>query len=214
MRIAIAGLLTATLILVSAAAAMIPDPAHAQSAVSFKPPTRGAPSRRIGGATRSGDTDMQLAVIAPASLSYTATPSPVLFLSINGFAERTILTLIADEAIDPLFEREMTFDADGGLQAISLAALDVRLEEGVVYEWSVAIITNPDSRSEDVVSSGTIRYEPSSTDRSDIRSLAESGYWYDLIEALLGPDGRGVDAESMKVFENLAAEAGLPLPAH
>lgn len=212
MRIAIAGLLTAAFILAGAVAVTIPDPAHAQSAITFKPPTRGAPSRRIGGATRSGATDTQLAVIAPATLSYAATQSPVLYLSISGFADRPVLTLIADDAIDPLFEREMTFDADGGLQAISLAALDVRLEEGVVYEWSVAIITNPDSRSEDVISSGTIRYEPSSIDRSDIRSLAESGYWYDLIEALLGADGRGVDAESMKVFEGLAAEAGLPSP--
>lgn len=212
MRIAIAGLLTATFILTGAVAVTIPDPAYAQSAITFKPPTRGAPSRRIGGATRSGATDAQLAVIAPASLSYAATPSPVLYLSIRGFADRPILTLTADDAIDPLFEREISSDADGGLQAISLSALDVRLEEGVVYEWSVAVITNPAARSEDVISSGTIKYEPSPIDRSDIRSLAENGYWYDLIEALLGQDGRGVDTESMKVFEKLAAEAGLPSP--
>ena len=78
--------------------------AKAGGAIIFKPPKRGAPSRRVGGATRSDEIVAALTVIAPEGLAYAATAQPVLYWRIDGPIPNATLTVIADGAIAPLVE--------------------------------------------------------------------------------------------------------------
>jgi hypothetical protein len=81
-----------------------------------------------------------------------------------------------------------------GIQALRLADHGVRLKPQVEYQWSVALVKDPEQRSTDVVSSGTIRYvKPSAalektleqTDASALAAaLAGEGYWYDALKTL------------------------------
>src|SRR5207247_233074 len=65
---------------------------------------------------------------------------------------------------------------------------------GVEYEWVVAMVVDPDSRSQDVLASGYIqRVEPSpalaaklaTAVKSELPAIyAEEGNWYDALDAL------------------------------
>ena len=44
-----------------------------------------------------------------------------------------------------------------GIHAISMESLGIKLEEGVDYEWNVALIPNPLQGSLDITSTGGIR---------------------------------------------------------
>ena len=72
-----------------------------------------------------------------------------------------------------------------GIHAVSLRDTDVVLEDGVEYQWSVAIVHDPERRSRDVVAIGTLeRVATSSTpDGAEaVFALAERGLWYDALQ--------------------------------
>ena len=75
-----------------------------------------------------------------------------------------------------------------GVQRISLAEQKVKLQPGVEYEWSVALVLDPEQRSSDIIASGwAIRVEDApaglggkpSTDL--VTAYAEAGLWYDAL---------------------------------
>jgi len=81
-----------------------------------------------------------------------------------------------------------------GIQRLRLSDHGVKLSPGVEYQWVVALITDPDNRSSDLVASGMIkRIEPSddlkkrataATPDSLAGVYAEAGVWYDALSAL------------------------------
>src|SRR5678815_5340578 len=70
----------------------------------------------------------------------------------------------------------------------------VKLSLGVEYQWVVAVVTDPDNRSRDLVASGVIkRIEPTAelkekmakaTPDSLAGVYAEAGIWYDALAAI------------------------------
>jgi hypothetical protein len=171
----------------------------AGSLIQFRPPTRGAPTRRVGASTRSAGAPIRLQVIAPRTAAYTADPSPTLNWHVTNTDLPAVVTLIVDDRIDPVIEIPVGVPS-AGLHATALADHGVRLRAGVGHEWSVALVADPQARSRDIVASARFVHHPAgpalSPDAGEgarLAALAAGGYWYDLMRALLGPDARTDD---------------------
>jgi hypothetical protein len=160
----------------------------------YLPPMRGAPTRRVGGATRgAGDEDIFVTVLAPEGTGLTSHESPTLYWFVSRAPTRQVeFTLIRDDRIEPVAEVTLGKPAAGGVIEISLAELGVKLEPGVTYEWSIALVKDPLNRSSDIVTSGTLLWKApdgalhsrwKAADEEDKFALyGEAGYWYDAIE--------------------------------
>jgi hypothetical protein len=70
----------------------------------YTPPMRGAPTRRVGGATRGiGDEDIFVAVLAPESTGLTSSASPTLYWFVSRAPTRQVeFALIRDDRIEPV----------------------------------------------------------------------------------------------------------------
>jgi hypothetical protein len=168
--------------------------------VVYQPPQRGVPGGRVGGGTRSdqGRQGFTLEVLAPDHTGWTASGQPELFWFISSPAslpvELTITSLSDADATAPLLEQQIEAAAAAGVHRARLVDLGVRLEAGVTYQWSVAVVPDRERRARDILASGTIqRVEPSGElagkraagpDLELVRLYARSGYWYDAFEAV------------------------------
>ena len=184
----------------SKSAAPAPRAAAAGPALSFLPPAPGTPIRREGGATRGvvGDArELALSVIAPEQAGWSSSDQPELYWFTSRTVGNAIMLTInptSGKAIDPLYEGPIVASGEGGIQAISLQKLGVKLAANIDYEWSVSLVTDPKSPSRDLVASGRIRYAPLSAEMRAALSgasegeqaerLAKSGYWYDVVRLM------------------------------
>ncbi len=160
----------------------------------YQPPLRGAPTRRVGGATRgAGDEDIFATVLAPEGTGLTSRESPTLYWYVSRAPARQVaFALIRDDRVEPVAEVILGRPDAGGITEVSLAKIGVKLEPGVTYEWSIALIKDPLNRSTDIVTSGTLRRKlpgealGSRLDAADFEGkfvlYGEAGYWYDAIE--------------------------------
>lgn len=161
----------------------------------YKPPLRGAPARRVGGATRgSGDSDLVLNVLAPDQTGLTTQAQPTLYWYASKPTNTLIeLTLISDTAEIPVLSKNLVV-TPGGVQAIDLVSYGVTLALDTEYEWFVSVVTNTNQRSKDMTSGGTVRrVAPDAAvvarvaaagERAAPRIYAEAGLWYDAIGSL------------------------------
>jgi hypothetical protein len=163
---------------------------------AYRPPQRGAPAARVGGGTRgTGDASAYIAVITPPHTAYTAHAQPTLFWYLStAVTTRFEFALISDVDVQPMIDSTLSDSLPPGIHWLSLADFGVTLEPGKSYQWSVALVQDPDQRSSDILSSGRIRYEKTSrelaqrlqqsTPEQAVRLYAETGYWYDAIATL------------------------------
>lgn len=163
-------------------------PARAQQGEEpeYNPPSRGAPSGRVGGGTR-GLRALPLAALAPndhTGLTISAQPALYYFLPASS-GVRVALRPADDPNAQPLLDKDFAPPAKTGIQRLELKALGVTLAPGVDYRWTVR-----DARSS---STGTIRRVPVSADlarklngvpagRSRYTLLAREGIWYDALD--------------------------------
>jgi hypothetical protein len=186
-------LVVAPVIAQTQSSSQVTDPPPAASSVLvYKPPLRGAPATRVGGASR-GEQDDQLAlsVLAPESTGLTSGAQPRLYwYSSKGLAEPLEFTLIDEHSIKPLVELKVPASQPG----IHALRLDYALKPEGEYQWSIAAVTDPNQRAGDVIASGTIKRTQLSTTleallkQTDWRKhpslYAEHGFWYDAIAVL------------------------------
>jgi hypothetical protein len=171
-------------------------PASPASGVKFRPPTTGAPSVRVTGGSRgSGDTTTTLDVLAPDDIGVTTQEQPSLFWFQSKPAEAKFeLTLLQENQAKPLVQVMVERSTEAGIQRLKLSDHGVKLTPGVEYQWVVALITDPDNRSSDLVASGVIkRVEPTADLKGKIAKAtpaylpsvyAEEGIWYDALSVL------------------------------
>jgi hypothetical protein len=158
----------------------------------YQPPRRGAPERQlVGGGHRGIPASPTPLVLAPAHLAQTVAGRPSLFWHIDAVPSQdcsVVFTLLDEGGIEPVVEAELNLPRKAGIQRIRLADHGVNLRPGTEYEWSVALVLDPEQRSKDVVSTGFIRRisEP-----EDLRlrppcvtSYADLGLWYDALESI------------------------------
>jgi hypothetical protein len=200
-------------------------PPDQSGAFAYKPPLRGAPARRVGGATRgSGDTGLVLNVLAPEQTGLTTQAQPSLYWFASKPTTTTIeLTVISDTAELPVLTSNITV-TPGGVQSIDLARHGVTLAPDTDYEWFVSVVQDPGQRSKDVTSGGTIRRiaaDPAllariaaAGERERPRIYAEAGLWYDAVAALSRLIERNPsDTELLSWRAALLDQIGLPAVA-
>jgi len=160
----------------------------------YHPPKRGAPANRISGGTRGDEKAPTLEVLAPPHTGWTTEEQPVLYWFLSRPSSFPVEVTLADDlSVQPLLSVTLAPPAEAGLQKISLADHGVRLEEGKDYQWSVALIENPEQRSRDILATGSIRRVAKSegviskvaaaSAEERARLFAEAGFWYDAVAA-------------------------------
>jgi len=174
-----------------------PKPAtNASSGVKFRPQTTGAASVRVTGGSRgTGNAAITLDVLAPDDIGTTTQDQPSLFWFQSKPAEAKFeLTLLQENKVKPLVQVKVERASQAGIQRLKLSDHGVKLTPGVAYQWVVALVTDPESRSTDLVASGVIRrVEPTGDLKEKISQAtptslaglyAEAGIWYDALAAV------------------------------
>jgi hypothetical protein len=182
------------------------------SGFSYRPPMRGAPASRVGGASRGiGDATLELSVLAPDHTGLTTKSQPTLYWYLSKPVNaRLDVTVTNDEEIDPLLEKTIGIPESGGIQRLDLATAGTRLEPGIEYRWFVSITPDEEQRSNDIVASGTIEYTAPDADlerrvagadeREQAALFAENGMWYDAIDSLSRAIERNPDDASLRAL--------------
>lgn len=161
-----------------------------RSRVIYVPPPRGAPATRTGAGTRGNVSLPRLEVLAPDHVGLTTRPHPTLsWFSAGPAAVPLELTLMRDGAIDPVLEVIVAPQVDAGITEVSLAHWDVALEEGVAYQWFVALVPDPGRPERANAASGAIQRVAETPalasalagDAPAYAALAQNGIWYDAL---------------------------------
>jgi len=205
-----------------------PSPAQGEAALAipeYKPPARGAPGGRVGGASRGTvKATMPLPTIellAPdGNAGQTTSPTPILYFYVSQpITWPTQFTISAPLRPDPVIEVNIPAPQQAGVYAVRTADYRVQLQPGVLYTWSVSVILNPKAPSRDIVASASLlRTASDPTLESTLHGappsrraalFAQAGFWYDAVAA----------AADMEAFDRHAAldalmnEVGLAEPA-
>ncbi|HEU0216352.1 MAG TPA: DUF928 domain-containing protein [Stellaceae bacterium] len=202
-----------------------PAPAAApDGGASYKPPLRGAPGGRVGGASRGAGklaaTLPSIELIAPLDhTGETASATPTLYFYVSQpVALPTQFTISAPLRPAPVLEATFASPPARGLYPLRLADYHVQLEPGVVYTWSVSAIVDTKRWSRNVVASATILRVPTEAAAeaamrapgpSRAAALAGAGLWYDAVAA--AADSQNLDRHA--ALDRLLTEVGLTGPA-
>lgn len=214
--------LLAILVCADPAAADEPGIAHedAEATVVYQPPLLGAPANRTGGATR-GELDSALfSVLAPEHTGLTIAEQPTLYWHYPGDVPGVVeYTLTKRWAESPVLTFRTPAPGRAGIQTWDLGDHGVRLEPDLEYRWFVALVTDPERRSHDLLSGAGIQLvEPSSNQSAAMdapaqeryRHLAAAGLWYDAFDALMTRLGEEPDnAILLADRRSLLAQVGL-----
>src|SRR6266498_2506905 len=167
--------------------------ASPSSGVRFRPATTGAPSVRVTGGSRgTGDAAVTLDVLAPDEIGTTTQEQPSLFWYQSKPADAKFeLTLLQENKVKPLIQVKVEHSNKAGIQRLKLSDHGVKLSPGVEYQWVVALVTDPDNRSTDLVASGVIKRVAPAADLKEKISqatpaslasvYADAGIWYDAL---------------------------------
>jgi hypothetical protein len=211
------------------AALALNAPAYAQQAAQsqtqsdqplYKLPMRGAPASRIGGGTRGPNVDSPtVSVFAPDHTGLTVNPQPTLYWYLSKQAPVQVeLTVVDDAGVNPLIEKVVKTPLSAGIHALSLKDAGVTLKPNVEYRWHVALVFDPNMRSSDVTSSGTIRLVAApeglkaklGNARAAPAAYAGEGLWYDSIDSLMRLINASPDDKQLRdELDGLLTQVGL-----
>ena len=182
-----------------------------RSPIVYVPPSRGRARHTAGAGTRgttvrktSGKTSgkPRVSVLAPRDhVGLTTSAHPRLYWQLSEpSATRIELTVVDDDAIEPLLALSLPGPVEAGVHVLDLGALGVELEPDKTYRWFVAVVHDPRRRSRDELAEGAIERigSPSSTGSADEGSgprataelrresleRAREGLWYDALAIL------------------------------
>lgn len=188
----------------------------------YVPPLLGAPTSRVGGASRSvTDTRVTLDVLAPEHTGLTIKEQPSLYWYLSDpITTRLEFTLIGTWAIKPLAEIVLPKPVAAGIQRTDLSEYGIKLKPNVEYQWFVTLVPDLEQRSSDILAGGTIKHVAPSPalnaklDRADEQRFAHvyagEGLWYDAIAALCNSiEGSPEDAALRSQRAALLKQVGL-----
>jgi hypothetical protein len=167
--------------------------------VAYEKPLRGAPARRVTGASRG--TKLSQAMIPTIELlapdghtGETISPSPTLYYFVSAPVPVPVrFTISADRQVTPMLEVDIPSPRAAGVYGLPLASFGVTLEPGVNYVWSISATLSAEEPSNDIVASAALLRtvpDPATTDAVRAASptgraalLARAGFWYDALAA-------------------------------
>lgn len=177
----------------------------ARAPIVYVPPNRGRARQTAGAGTR-GPTQRppRVAVLAPRDhVGRTTSAHPRLYWHLSEpTSTRIELTLVDDEAVEPLLELALPGPVAAGLHALDLGPLGITLAPGKTYRWFVAVVHDPLRRSRDELAEGAVERvaDPaveasgvggpeagaggSSARRAEALAQARAGFWYDALAAI------------------------------
>jgi len=190
---------------------------------TYKPPKRGTPGNRVGGGTRGqGDIIPPLAALVPDHTGLTTKNQPSLYWFLaKPTTNRIEFTISNKQEIKPLLEISLNNPDRWGIQCIHLSDYCLKLSPGIEYQWFVALVPDPDSRSKDIVVGGTIKHiRPKKTLTQSLtkagimeitRIYADEGIWYDALSAVcelikIHPHDKNLHLQRTSLLE----QVGLP----
>jgi hypothetical protein len=151
---------------------------------------------RVGGGSRGGSNDgLSLEVLVPDQVALTTQAQPSLYWYQSKVARTQCeVTVTEPKNPKPLLILKSSQPTPAGIHAIRLTKFKVKLKTGVTYRWSVAIVVDPQNRSEDIVADGVVkRIDPSPDLASQLAGApdpdkpglyAENGIWYDALQSI------------------------------
>jgi hypothetical protein len=187
--------------------------------IVFTPPRRGAPRTRTGGGTRADGAPIEVAVLVPEDTGLTIAEQPTLYWRLSQDTSAQFEFVLSDDRqVAPLWRESVTNTFRAGIHPLPVSNMKLTLTPGVSYRWFVALVRNPDQRSNDIVSSGTLeRVAPapgldeqlgraSPEERASI--FAAHGLWYDALDALnkmieAHPDDAGFQAQRSALLKQV-----------
>jgi Domain of Unknown Function (DUF928) len=195
-------------------------------APEYKPPPRGAPGGRVGGASRGTYKPTAslptVELLAPNEITgLSASPTPNLYFYVSGpVLWPTQFTISAPMQPVPVIEANIPPPSAAGVYALHLADYRIRLAPGVVYTWSVSAILDPNARSRDIVASATLLLgAPDAAVETAARTApparraalyAQAGFWYDAVAAA----AEAAPYDGYAALDALMNEVGLAEPGY
>jgi hypothetical protein len=185
----------------------------------------GRPKASGSGGTRSGETEnLTLQVLAPNYVTWTARDQPA-FHWYQSKPTRAPMefALVTETNAKPLLEMAVE-NGGAGIRKLDLAHHGVRLSPQVEYQWSVAAVNDPKSRSLDLVASGRVQFIPPSPElQRQLASAspqekpflyADAGYWQDALQSLdeliqAAPENRAYVRQRLELFKQAEIEASV-----
>lgn len=183
----------------------------------------GGPPVRASGALRgAGPSALKLEALGPDHAGWTSEDAPQLYWWLSEASDLPLEISLSDDAsVEPLLELSLPGPHAAGIQGISLAERDVRLEPGVVYRWQLALVVDPDRRASDVRAGAALLLRV--PDAEAARALAEApagerahryaalGYWYDAFALLSRALAAEPDVPELRAGRDaLLRQVGLP----
>ncbi|HXK25940.1 MAG TPA: DUF928 domain-containing protein [Myxococcota bacterium] len=160
----------------------------------YVPPVHGSPRSSVGAGTRTAGVTAHVEAISPDPLGQTLSPSPSLYWQLSEpTSARVDFTLTDEASVAPLVEKTLSGPFAAGMHRIDLDALGVKLVPGTEYQWYVSLVSDPEERSSDVVTGGTVLLVEGGALREEVARvsaeerplvLAQNGIWYDAVDAL------------------------------
>lgn len=165
--------------------------ADSSRALLYVPPSRGAVRHTAGAGTRSmpprtgASSGAPSAIPAPRArvrvlaprdhVGLTGRASPTLYWHLTAETTTKVeLTVVDDDAVEPVVQLSLPGPVSGGLHALDLAALGVELVPGKTYRWFVALVHDPHRRSKDELAEGAILRTGSSQTGAESGSDSDS----------------------------------------
>lgn len=193
------------------------EPASAQpAAIQYRPPLRGAPAVRIGGATRSLTRVVPaFTYLAPDHVGLSLRAQPTLYWhAAMPPAADMLFRLSALDGVSPAVEHVLPAGACAGLYRVRLADLGVALRPDVDYRWQV-VFANGQGRASSV--SGWVRLGEAVPDFAErlrrgapgerASMLADAGVWYDAVDELMA---QKASPEASAALATLLTQGGMP----
>jgi hypothetical protein len=151
---------------------------------------------RVGGGSRGAEGgNISLEVLVPDQIALTTKVQPSLYWYQSKAAKtRCEVTLTQPKKAKPLLVLQSTGKTEAGIHAVKLSDYKVKLTPNVVYKWSVALVVDPENRSQDILANGVIEaIDPSpalaaklasANDADRAAIYADAGIWYDALDSL------------------------------
>lgn len=164
--------------------------ADARPALDYQPPRRGSPRTRSAPKIRDAVAQPEVTSLAPARVGQTLREAPALFWYVDGVppvGSEVVFTLVTDSQIEPVVERRLPPPTQLGIQRVRLSEWGVTLEPDVEYEWFVALVPDPEDRTQDSVGRGVVRrvgVGVPSQGPPGAQGFAAGSLWYDALECV------------------------------